>query len=172
MTNAYIMIGLPGSGNTNWVLNRFGLYQNCNVFSLNLLRYQFAVRKIPDLPVLNLRKEPSAKQYTAIWDLCKSQGQMFGRMTDQAMKARLQEIRRGYPLFIDNMNLYAPKREQLIQRCREFGANVVGVFLDTQLETCIERQQKTRGIAREQMEQMYINMDIPGKQEFDEFIVV
>lgn len=168
----YMLIGLPGSGKTHWMLNKLADYPNCNVWSLNFLRYQFASTRIRGLPVLNMRQEPNAEQYTQIWGLCKDRGRHFGEFSERALYARLQELNRGYPLFIDNMNLYAAKREKLIGRFRSYGARVTGVLMDTQLELCIERQQKTRGIAREDMEQMFISMDIPTATEFDEFIVV
>lgn len=173
MTDVYLMIGMPGSGKTHWARERMRLYPNCNVWSLNLLRNHYMVQKTRRGRLQTYWQEYSAHLYSKTWRFCKTHAKDFGLFSEEALRDRLNELSYSqYPLFIDNMNLYAPKRKQLVDRCRARGGHVIGVFLDTTLEICIERQQKTRGISREDMEQLYVNMDIPGAQEFDQFIVV
>jgi predicted kinase len=174
-TNSYVLIGLPGSGKTEWAKKHMRMCANANVWSLNALRYKFAQSHF-DFPHATFWDEPTADQYAQIWEYCKADAKEFSRWAESELVTQLQELsgfqgrRVGYPLFIDNMNLYAPKRKQLVERLRRHNSNVIGVFMDTTLELCLERQQ--RGLDLEAMTQMYVNMDIPAAHEFDGFVIV
>lgn len=167
--SVHILTGIPGSGKTHWILDQLPLYERHNVWSLNLIRYEFAKRYI-NIAWHTIRNEPDAHEYTKIWRTCNEHKKEFNQTANGALHRMMREAKRGVPLFIDNTNLYKSGREFVIGQCRQYKAHITGVFVDTCLDVCLERQD--RGMSRERLSQMYIDMKIPSASEYDEFLVV
>jgi predicted kinase len=169
MTTVFIMIGLSGAGKTTWVRDQITQYEDASVWSLNNLRLQYAYKELGIGRDLALWEEPTAQEYEAAWEATKDDDN-FHHVTNSALSQMIGRAIRGAPLFIDNMNLRRKGRRQLVNRMRNKGFHVVGVYIKASYAESMARQQ--RGLPEDVIRQHVDNMDIPLSEEFDTLLTV
>lgn len=112
------MVGLPGSGKSTWIKD--SLPKSIPVISRDLIRHKLGFTKsADDKAVLSKDKENTVTKY--------EMGMIHNYL---AM---------GVDIVIDDINI-GKYRKGMIQFLRDNGANVVGVRMNTSLETCIKRR--------------------------------
>ena len=115
---AYLMVGIPGSGKSTWV--KQNLPGDVEIISRDILRAKLGYTKdADDKAVLDKKAEDTVTKCQR--DLIRKCGQ------------------EGRDIVIDDMNT-GKYRKSMIQTLRDNGFRVVGVKMNTPLETCIERR--------------------------------
>lgn len=115
---AYLMVGLPGSGKSTWIKN--SLPANIPVISRDIIRHKLGFTKSVDhKAVLSKDKEDTVTEY--------EMGMIHNYLAQ------------GVDIVIDDINT-GKYRKNMIQFLRDNGAEVIGVKMNTNLDTCIKRR--------------------------------
>lgn len=115
---AFLMVGLPGSGKSTWIKN--SLPANIPVISRDIIRHKLGFTKSVDQKaVLSKDKEDTVTEY--------EMGMIHNYLAA------------GVDIVIDDINT-GKYRKNMIQFLRDHGAEVVGVRMNTSLDTCIKRR--------------------------------
>lgn len=115
---AYLMVGLPGSGKSTWIKNN--LSKNIVVISRDIIRFTLGFTKgVDQKAVLSKDKEDTVTEY--------EMGMIHNYLS------------MGNDIVIDDINT-GKYRKKMINYLRSEGAEVIGVVMDTQLDTCIQRR--------------------------------
>lgn len=112
------MVGLPGSGKSTWIKN--SLPANIPVISRDIIRHKLGFTKSVDQKaVLSKDKEDTVTEY--------EMGMIHNYLAQ------------GNDIVIDDINT-GKYRKGMIQFLRDNGAEVIGVRMNTSLDTCIKRR--------------------------------
>jgi len=115
---AYLMVGLPGSGKSTWIINN--LTNDIPVISRDIIRYKLGFTKGADhKAVLSKDKEEMVTSY------------------EETMIHNYLGM--GKDIVIDDINT-GKYRKNMIKFLRDNGAEVIGVRMNTSLDTCIKRR--------------------------------
>ena len=115
---AYLMVGLPGSGKSTWIINN--LTDDIPVISRDIIRYKLGFTKGADhKAVLSKDKEEMVTSY------------------EETMIHNYLAM--GKDIVIDDINT-GKYRKNMIKFLRDNGAEVIGVRMNTSLDTCIKRR--------------------------------
>lgn len=115
---AFLMVGLPGSGKSTWIKN--SLPANIPVISRDIIRHRLGFTKSVDQKaVLSKDKEDTVTEY--------EMGMIHNYLAQ------------GSDIVIDDINT-GKYRKGMIQFLRDNGAEVIGVRMNTRLDTCIKRR--------------------------------
>lgn len=115
---AFLMVGLPGSGKSTWIKN--SLPANIPVISRDIIRHKLGFTKSVDQKaVLSKDKEDTVTEY--------EMGMIHNYLAQ------------GNDVVIDDINT-GKYRKNMIQFLRDNGAEVIGVRMNTSLDTCIQRR--------------------------------
>ena len=115
---AFLMVGLPGSGKSTWIKN--SLPANIPVISRDIIRHRLGFTKSVDQKaVLSKDKEDTVTEY--------EMGMIHNYLAQ------------GNDIVIDDSNT-GKYRKNMIQFLRDNGAEVIGVRMNTSLDTCIQRR--------------------------------
>jgi predicted kinase len=115
---AYLMVGLPGSGKSTWIINN--LPSDVVVISRDIIRYKLGYTSgVDEKAVLSKAQENSVTSY------------------ERAMI--YNNLREGNGIVIDDINT-GKYRKEMIDLLRSYGAEVIGVRMNTSLDTCIKRR--------------------------------
>lgn len=115
---AYLMVGLPGSGKSTWIINN--LTDDIPVISRDIIRYKLGFTKGADhKAVLSKDKEEMVTSY------------------EETMIHNYLGM--GKDIVIDDINT-GKYRKNMIKFLRDNGAEVIGVRMNTSLDTCIKRR--------------------------------
>lgn len=115
---AFLMVGLPGSGKSTWIKN--SLPANIPVISRDIIRHKLGFTKSVDQKaVLSKDKEDTVTEY--------EMGMIHNYLAQ------------GNDIVIDDINT-GKYRKGMIQFLRDNGAEVIGVRMNTSLDTCIKRR--------------------------------
>lgn len=115
---AFLMVGLPGSGKSTWIKN--SLPTDIPVISRDIIRHKLGFTKSVDhKAVLSKDKEAMVTSYeeTMIYNY----------------------LAMGKDIVIDDINT-GKYRKNMIKFLRDHGAEVIGVRMNTSLDTCIKRR--------------------------------
>lgn len=143
------MIGLPGSGKTTAIRTLLQSLEQMDVKCVS-----------PD----SIRKE------------------LTGNTDDQSMNPEVwtvayertaSALKAGVSVVFDATNTSGPQRRRLIEHCRRHGKDVkvLGVWLDTPLEVCLQRNAERERVVPEYVIQRMASQlaqDPPTESEFDE----
>ena len=117
---AFLMVGLPGSGKSTWIKN--SLPANIPVISRDIIRYKLGFTKSVDQKaVLSKDKEDTVTEY--------EMGMIHNYLAA------------GNDIVIDDINT-GKYRKGMIQFLRDNGAEVIGVRMNTSLDTCVKRRDR------------------------------
>lgn len=115
---AFLMVGLPGSGKSTWIKN--SLPSDVVVISRDIIRYKLGYTSgVDEKAVLSKAEENSVTSY------------------ERAMI--YTNLRKGNDIVIDDINT-GKYRKEMIDFLRSYGAEVIGVRMNTSLDTCIKRR--------------------------------
>lgn len=115
---AFLMVGLPGSGKSTWIKN--SLPSDVVVISRDIIRYKLGYTSgVDEKAVLSRAKENSVTSY------------------ERAMI--YNNLRKGNDIVIDDINT-GKYRKEMIDLLHSYGAEVIGVRMNTSLDTCIKRR--------------------------------
>ena len=115
---AFLMVGLPGSGKSTWIKN--SLPSDVVVISRDIIRYRLGYTSgVDEKVVLSRAEENSVTSY------------------ERAMICN--NLRKGNDIVIDDINT-GKYRKEMINFLRSYGAEVIGVRMNTSLDTCIQRR--------------------------------
>jgi len=115
---AFLMVGLSGSGKSTWIKN--SLPANIPVISRDIIRHKLGFTKSVDQKaVLSKDKEDTVTEY--------EMGMIHNYLAQ------------GNDIVIDDINT-GKYRKGMIQFLRDNGAEVIGVRMNTSLDTCIKRR--------------------------------
>lgn len=115
---AFLMVGLPGSGKSTWIKN--SLPSDVVVISRDIIRYKLGYTSgVDEKAVLSKDAENSVTSY------------------ERAMI--YNNLRKGNDIVIDDINT-GKYRKEMIDFLRSYGAEVIGVRMNTSLDTCIKRR--------------------------------
>lgn len=115
---AYLMVGLPGSGKSTWIINN--LTDDIPVISRDIIRYKLGFTKCADhKAVLSKDKEEVVTLY------------------EETMIHN--HLAMGNDIVIDDINT-GKYRKNMIKFLHDNGAEVIGVRMNTNLDTCIKRR--------------------------------
>jgi predicted kinase len=115
---AYLMVGLPGSGKSTWIINN--LTDDVPVISRDIIRYKLGFTKGDDhKAVLSKDKEEMVTLY------------------EETMIHN--HLAMGNDIVIDDINT-GKYRKNMIKFLHDNGAEVIGVRMNTNLDTCIKRR--------------------------------
>lgn len=115
---AFLMVGLPGSGKSTWIKN--SLPSDVVVISRDIIRYKLGYTSgVDEKAVLSKAAENSVTSY------------------ERAMI--YNNLRKGNDIVIDDINT-GKYRKEMVDFLRSYGAEVIGVRMNTSLDTCIKRR--------------------------------
>ena len=115
---AFLMVGLPGSGKSTWIKN--SLPANIPVISRDIIRFKLGFTKgVDQKAVLSKDKEDTVTEY--------EMGMIHNYLAN------------GNDIVIDDINT-GKYRKNMIKFLRDNGAEVIGVRMNTNLDTCIKRR--------------------------------
>lgn len=116
---AYLMVGIPGSGKSTWIKNN--LPSDIPVISRDIIRHKLGFTdSVEHKAVLSKDKENTVTEY------------------ENGLIHRYLSM--GLDIVIDDINT-GKYRKKMIQFLRDNGAEVIGVRMNTVLETCIKRRE-------------------------------
>lgn len=129
--NAWIMVGLPGSGKSTWINEN--LPDGINIVNQDSIRVELGIMDDVDHKKIGDRQQEKE----------------VSKLNDE----RIEELILNREDFvIDNTNVKAGRVENYYRRLTKAGANVKIVIIDTPVETCIERRKND--IPKSVIEQM------------------
>jgi predicted kinase len=115
---AFLMVGLPGSGKSTWIKN--SLPTDIPVISRDIIRHKLGFTKgVDHKAVLSKDKEDMVTSY------------------EETMIHNYLAM--GKDIVIDDINT-GKYRKNMIKFLRDNGAEVIGVRMNTSLDTCIQRR--------------------------------
>lgn len=115
---AFLMVGLPGSGKSTWIKN--SLPTDIPVISRDIIRHKLGFTKgVDHKAVLSKDKEDMVTEY--------EMGMIHNYLAQ------------GNDIVIDDINT-GKYRKNMIKFLRDNGAEVIGVRMNTNLNTCIKRR--------------------------------
>ena len=115
---AFLMVGLPGSGKSTWIKN--SLPANIPIISRDIIRFKLGFTKgVDQKAVLSKDKEDTVTEY--------EMGMIHNYLAN------------GNDIVIDDINT-GKYRKNMIKFLRDNGAEVIGVRMNTNLDTCIKRR--------------------------------
>lgn len=115
---AFLMVGLPGSGKSTWIKNN--LPSDIPIISRDIIRHKLGFTdSVEHKAVLSKDKENTVTEY------------------ENGLIHRYLSM--GLDIVIDDINT-GKYRKKMIQFLRDNGAEVVGVRMNTSLDTCIQRR--------------------------------
>lgn len=142
----YLMVGIPGSGKSTWISNN--LSKDIPVVSRDIIRVELGYVKSVDEKFVGTRDQEN-------------------KVTEIENEYIEKYIKEKRDFVIDDTNT-GKYRAGLIDRLHSFGAHVIGINMNTSLETCIERRREQ--IPEKVMRDIY-SRRIPIKaSEVDELI--
>lgn len=145
----YLMIGLPGSGKSTWI-----------------------EKNLPGVKVVSRDLIRSSDEL----GFCKNGEKMKGskEQEDAVTKIEQQQISdlidSKVDFVIDDTNLTAFYRTPLIDSLKKRGLTVVGVLMNTDLETC--KKARDGQISSDIMDRINNKANFPNKDEFDKLIII
>ena len=148
-TTAYLMIGMPGSGKSTWVRNN-----------------------LPDLPVVSrdiIRGYDEVGISNGVDDKKVGNKDQETLVTDIERKEIKELCEKGEDFVVDDTNT-GKYRKGMVDYIRSCGARVVGIYVETDAETCKSRRDGV--IPGDAMDRMFGRMIKPKAEEFDGFKVV
>lgn len=170
----YLMVGYSSSGKTKLVRDsiRDQTSDYYNLFSLNRLRIEWAAQErggnlIPQYPFWD---EPTPEHYATAFNACISNEQFNDWCHRYNRRVMHDAADYGTRLYVDNMNLTRGGRRRIVRAAHKLGIQVTGVFVDTDYETCLERNAVGRRLDRSVMESHRGRMEPPSADEFDALI--
>lgn len=147
-TNVYLMVGLPGSGKSEW----------CK-------------RVHPELPVVSRDIIRGELGYTSGADeKAKLEYWQENEVTKKEQERIAEYLKAKQDFIIDDTNLRLKYRKPLIQSLRMRGAFVIGVRVLTPIDVCIRRRDGQ--ISEEQLIKMEKTMNPLDRTEVDKYIEV
>lgn len=115
---AFLMVGLPGSGKSTWIKNN--LPTDIPVISRDIIRHKLGFTKgVDQKAVLSKDKEDTVTEY--------EMGMIHNYLANDN------------DIVIDDINT-GKYRKNMIKFLRDNGAEVIGVRMNTNLDTCIKRR--------------------------------
>ena len=145
----YLMIGMPGSGKSTWVRNN-----------------------LPDLPVVSrdiIRGYDEVGISNGVDDKKVGSKDQETLVTDIERKEIKELCEKGEDFVVDDTNT-GKYRKGMVDYIRSCGARVVGIYVETDAETCKSRRDGV--IPGDAMDRMFGRMIKPKAEEFDGFKVV
>ena len=144
----FVMCGIPGSGKSTW-----------------------AKKNHPDLPIVSRDIIRAKLGFTSDED---EKAVLTGGQEKQVTTEEYFQIakyaRKKQSFIVDDTNVVPKYRKELLSTLKSYGAKIVGVNIDTPLETCIERR---RGQIPEDVIRRIYNKRLPlRKEDVDELINV
>ena len=116
---AFLMVGLPGSGKSTWIKN--SLPSDVVIISRDIIRHKLGYTSSADeKAVLSKDAENSVTSY------------------ERAMI--YNNLRKGNDIVIDDINT-GKYRKEMIEFLRAYGAEVIGIRMNTPLDVCIKRRE-------------------------------
>ena len=146
---AYLMIGMPGSGKSTWVRNNL---PNLPVVSRDIIR---GYEEVGLSKGVDDKKVGNKDQETLV--------------TDIERKEIKELCEKGEDFVVDDTNT-GKYRKDMVDYIRSCGARVVGIYVETDAETCKSRRDGV--IPGDAMDRMLGRMVKPKAEEFDGFKVV
>lgn len=146
---AYLMIGMPGAGKSTWVRNN-----------------------LPDLPVVSrdiIRGYDEVGISNGVDDKKVGSKDQETFVTDIERKEIKELCEKGEDFVVDDTNT-GKYRKGMVDYIRSCGARVVGIYVETDAETCKSRRDGV--IPGDAMDRMFGRMIKPKAEEFDGFKVV
>ena len=123
MFKVYIMCGLPGAGKSTYIKEHLS---NVKVISSDDIRCEL---HICGATFKNQRKcVGSPMQEKEVYDI------LYSRL-EECCKNEIDCV-------IDNTNLSYKSRQEIINRVSKYNPEIIIVYVDTPVETCIERRKK------------------------------
>lgn len=146
---AYLMIGIPGSGKSTWVKNN-----------------------LPDIPVVSrdiIRGYEEIGLSKGVDDKKVGNNYQEALVTDIEKKEIKDLCEKGEDFVVDDTNT-GKYRKAMVDYLRSCGARVVGIYVETDSETCKSRRDGV--IPGEAIDRMCKKMIAPVADEFDDFKIV
>lgn len=146
---AYLMIGMPGAGKSTWVKNN-----------------------LPDLPVVSrdiIRGYDEVGVSNGVDDKKVGSKDQETLVTDIERREIKELCEKGEDFVVDDTNT-GKYRKGMVDYIRSCGARVVGIYVETDSETCKSRRDGV--IPGDAMDRMFGRMIKPNAEEFDDFKVV
>lgn len=146
---AYLMIGMPGAGKSTWAKNN-----------------------LPDLPVVSrdiIRGYEEVGVSKGVDDKKVGSKDQETLVTDIERREIKELCEKGEDFVVDDTNT-GKYRKGMVDYIRSCGARVVGIYVETDAETCKSRRDGV--IPGDAMDRMFGRMIKPNAEEFDGFKVV
>lgn len=138
-----ILVGLPRSGKSTWIKYN---HNDEIIVSNDWIRENI------------FKNHYSRSINPAIW-----------MITDATIRMLLSQ---GKNIILDGVNLQKAVRKEFTSTAKECGATTRMIFIDTSLDECLLRNNKTNQLPEEQIIQMFKNIEKPSADEADEVIIV
>ncbi len=140
----FLLVGLPRSGKSTWTAKHIDYFDAISIEN-DWIRENI------------LHAQHSKSNDPAIW-----------MITDATARIILSQ---GRNIIVDGVNLTQFTRKFFIDMARECGAKVVIVWIDTDLETCLNRNRDNPKLPDDVLKCMYQKMEIPQPHEYNYLII-